>query len=134
MTTAQVLEDKLFQTLKTIISTIQNEKREVVAVLDGLSALMGESDRQQYKQDAETCLMMTTQYPMVLDPVHVDDAILRRSCKFLSAQIVGMLQHYNKYAVPFKTTLHFNAQYIGGVSITWTHHVELAAEGSPADV
>lgn len=127
-------ETRLFDLLKQIRTTIQNERREVTAVMDGLTVLMSPQALTDFKKDAETCLMMTTQYPMVLDPAHVDEAILKRSSKFLAAQVAGALAQYNKYAVPHKLTFLFNAQFVGMVQIAWVHHVELLTDESTTDV
>lgn len=123
------LEETLLRSLREIRQTIATEQREVIAVVNGLTSMMSAESRQQCLEDSTTCLMMSTEYPMIIDPAHVDDAVLRRSCRFLASLITQMLSDYNKYAVPLKIELLFDANYFGRLTIKWAHHVELLPEG-----
>lgn len=127
----QVLEDALLTTLVSIQKKIADDGREVMAVADGLTAFMSEEAREQCRLDATTCLMMSTEYPMFIDPTQVDEAVLRRSCRFVASLITQMLGDYNKYAVPLKVEFLFAPNYLGRLAIKWAHHVELLPEGQP---
>ncbi len=126
----QDLESALLSAFEGAVRVIQTEKRSCVAKIDGLSMFLSPEDRERFLKDGKTCLMMQTQYPMSLDPAHVDQALLRRSAKFLAAMIMAATNPYNPYAVPHSLSMQFDENYLGFVVITWAHHIELLPEGT----
>lgn len=126
------LESSILKTLLSLRETIPDTQKPRMAKLSGLTNFFPPATVEEFKEKhAETCLLFKTNFPMVIDPAHTDEAVIGRTSKFLASLILSSNVQYNKFAVPLNLYLDFDENLIGQAVIEWAHHIELDVPKDP---